>query len=442
MSNGEHVMDIPGYYYDREKKKYFKVMPTGPYSRQNYQKAQKQQQQPRPAPVKRKLYCVTKLPRYCYQREIQARRSVIQSKIDGYQGLLVTLGPPQKIHSLAATATAHPTALDIHPTKNHLMLGLSNGSTAQTMFTVSKAHGFQQQALTLSPNSSDITCISMGSDDTCTVCTMGSGLDAPKVSFIKLDLPEHEDTPYLRPGGVIQSISVPSWGSFWCCDQSKVEVARSVLGTDNQAVYFNHGKPTTSYFTNSAVLTAQIDPVQPNVFLGGCRDGRIKLFDARVDRRKIDARRGHSPYIIQHKSPITHLRKIGSSFHIVAAAMDGSLQVWDMRGHQTTSSHTSYHQRQWPVLRFNGHKNQHTRSLGFDVIDDANVVAVAGDDHTIRLWSLRGNSPDPFHVIPMNAPIPALKFMTHQAPGRTLGMLACTDEKGSPLQWLSIGASM
>ncbi|KAH8556609.1 WD40-repeat-containing domain protein [Umbelopsis sp. PMI_123] len=439
MSNGDNVMEIPGYYYDPEKKKYFKFMPTGPYSRQNYKKSQQQQRQP--VQGKRKVSCVTKLLRYCYLREIHARRSVMQSKVDGYQALLATLGQPQNILSLAATATSRPTALDVHPTKNHLMLGLSNGSTAQTMFTISKVHGFKQQALTLSPNSSDITCISMGSDDTCTVCTMGSGIDAPKVSFMKLDLPEHEDMPYLRPGAVIQSVSVPSWGSFWCCDQSKIDVARSVLGTDNQAIYFNHGKPSTSYFTNSAVLAAQIDPVQPHVFFGGCRDGRVKLFDARVDRRKIDARRGHSPYIIQHKSPITHLRKIGSSFHIVTAAMDGSLQVWDLRGHQTISSHTSYHQRQWPVLRFNGHKNQHTRSLGFDVLDDSNVVAVAGDDHIIRLWSLRGNSADPFHVLPMAAPIPALKFITNNSPGRTLGMLACTHEKGSPLQWLSLGAS-
>jgi WD40 repeat protein len=450
MSNEVNVMQIPGYYYDPVKKKYFKVMSTGPYSRQNYQKAQTDQHEQGKKPAPKRFARITPLSSYCRMREVQTRTPIVKSISNGYIGLLATLGKPQKVAilgtaALTATATARPTALEIHPTKNHLLLGLANGTNAQAQFSISWPHGFQQQALTLSPHGSEITCISMGSYNRGAVCTMGNGRTPPNLAFIYVDLPEeYDDTNYLRPGETLNFSGFPAWGSFWCCDQSKVDESRAVLGTDNHAVYFKDCKPSAYYFTDSAVLTAQIDPVQPNLFLGGCRDGRIKLFDARVDRRKVDARRGHSPYMIRHKSPITHLHKLGSSFHIVAAGMDGSLQTWDMRGH--TNAHTNYQQRQSPVFRFNGHKNVHTRSLGFDVLNDAHVVAVAGDDHVIRLWSLKGDSTDPFHAIPMTAPIPALKFCANSGPyqtrDRSLGMLACTDEQDSPLQWLSVGASM
>jgi len=453
MSSQDNVMQIPGYYYDPVKKKYFKVMATGPYSRQNYQNAENEQSKMKEPAVRRHTR-ITPLPSYCRLREMQGRKSVVKSISNGYLGLLATLGQPQKMtvvgtplaQTTATIAGGRPVALDIHPTNNRYWLAYTTGIIAEGFFSISPKDGFQQYHITLTPYGSDeITGVSMGAGDIGMVCTLGNGGRYPTLFFSRLSYcnPDQEPSNY-RQAELIDVKALNHWGSFWCCDISKLDESRSVLGTDKTVVYYNNCKPVAYYYTDSAVLAAQIDPVQPNVFYGGCRDGRIKLFDSRVSRRNVDARRGHSPHIFRHKSAITHLHKIGSSFHIVAAGMDGSLQTWDMRGHRT-SSHTAYQQRQWPVFRFNGHKNVHTRSLGFDVLDDGKVLAMAGDDHVVRLWSLQGDNPNPVNSIQMSAAVPSLKFCAHfgryQTPKRSLGMLVCTNEKETPLQWLSVGAS-
>ncbi|KAM3589378.1 DDB1- and CUL4-associated factor 4 [Umbelopsis sp. WA50703] len=441
MSNEHHVMDIPGYYYDPEKKKYFKVMATGRYSRQNYEKSHNQPVTPPPPPKKRR---VTPLPVYRSMRETQSASVMKKDTSTVYMGLLSRLATPQKISmmgtaALTATATARPTALDIHPKHNHLLLGLADGCVAQTLFSMNRANGYQQHALTLTMHGSDLTSIRMGLDDRCVITTMGNGIVPPTMSFLKLDLHglhEHDDQQ-LMPPAALHTFSHTKLGSFWSCDRSRINPSSTILGTDSHVLYFSGTDIHTKFKIKSATLAAQIDPVQPNVFLCGGRDGHIRLYDVRQDRRKVDYFRGHGACTMKHKSAITHLHKSGSSFHVVAASMDGSLQTWDVRG-QTNQTN----ERAWPVFRFNGHKNSHSRSHGFDVLEAANIVAVAGEDHVIRLWSLKGDSPHPFHTIPMKSAIPALKFCASNPklpiPDRSLGMLACIDEKETPLQWLSV----
>ena len=42
-----------------------------------------------------------------------------------------------------------------------------------------------------------------------------------------------------------------------------------------------------------------------------------------------------------------------------------------------------------PVLALKGHVNSHTQALGLDVSPDGQFLVAAGEDHRVRIWSLR-----------------------------------------------------
>ncbi|KAJ1728105.1 DDB1- and CUL4-associated factor 4 [Coemansia biformis] len=120
----------------------------------------------------------------------------------------------------------------------------------------------------------------------------------------------------------------------------------------------------------------------PHVGFGGGRDGRIRLFDMRVDGARHDPGRGlFSGAGCRHASSVHGLGAEG--WLLASASMDGRVCVWDVR--MATG-------KKGPLaVCASGLENSSAVPaacrLGFDVRRGA--VAAAGSDNQVRIWSLR-----------------------------------------------------
>ncbi|KAI8147138.1 hypothetical protein BJV82DRAFT_597937 [Fennellomyces sp. T-0311] len=188
--------------------------------------------------------------------------------------------------------------------------------------------------------------------------------------------------------------------NFWTCSVDEVDETL-VVGCDTGAYML------TSTFnvigranTKTAVLAAQHTPQRPGLAWLGCRDSEIKLFDPRSHYNH-NIRFKHSSLAIAHLAAL-------DPYRILALDVGDSMALWDVR---------FVSKRTRPVQRFRGHKNRAGTQVAFDVDLDARLVALAGDDHRVRLWSLAGSAVDPFWESQQfgDGPIQAIKFV-HDPP--------------------------
>ncbi|RUS19297.1 hypothetical protein BC937DRAFT_87706 [Endogone sp. FLAS-F59071] len=187
---------------------------------------------------------------------------------------------------------------------------------------------------------------------------------------------------------LITTFSLPK-STFWASDVGVGQ--KAVLGAMGEAVYLSSYRHYDRYRTSSDVFAVRIDPGQPSVFYAGCRDGHIRLFDIRCPQNNNPAR--GSGVRMHHASAVTNI-EILWGWGVVGCAMDGSLCVWDTRA--PASSHSVQSKYAPPVLELSGHVNEYTRGLGFAVNKSRDMVAAAGNDNILRLWSLRA-TPSPSH---------------------------------------------
>ncbi|KAI8324532.1 WD40 repeat-like protein [Martensiomyces pterosporus] len=137
----------------------------------------------------------------------------------------------------------------------------------------------------------------------------------------------------------------------------------------------------------------------PHVFAGGGRDGRIRLFDMRLHAAKHDKRRGlFSANECRHRSYVYAMGYCQGL--LVSSGSDGRVKAWDIRMPRGWDSDMLYSQKRHSAIP--GHRRPSVRlaseleglqvsaamacKSGFATC--GNVVAAAGSDNQIRLWSL------------------------------------------------------
>ncbi|ODQ53238.1 hypothetical protein SAICODRAFT_30281 [Saitoella complicata NRRL Y-17804] len=119
--------------------------------------------------------------------------------------------------------------------------------------------------------------------------------------------------------------------------------------------------------------------LEPDVLAAGCRDGTVQLFDTRVREAGVMK--------LRHGSSVTHMRNV-QDHCLVVNGLQGSLEMYDLRAPRPHAPSASFGRQTDPVVSYQGHQNSHTFQLGFDVDAALGVVAAAGDDGSVRLWSL------------------------------------------------------
>uniref|UniRef100_S4RH86 WD repeat domain 21 n=1 Tax=Petromyzon marinus TaxID=7757 RepID=S4RH86_PETMA len=124
--------------------------------------------------------------------------------------------------------------------------------------------------------------------------------------------------------------------------------------------------------THSDVL-AQCFAEQSPLLYCGCRSGKVWRADLRDRTGPNSSRRRRS--LLRHESAIVALRTLADENYLLASDMAGKIKLWDVRTQRT-------------VLEYHGHRNEHA-ILPLHVSDDENFIVAVGQDNSTRFWRLR-----------------------------------------------------
>ncbi|PTB63835.1 hypothetical protein BBK36DRAFT_1171292 [Trichoderma citrinoviride] len=157
-----------------------------------------------------------------------------------------------------------------------------------------------------------------------------------------------------------------------------------------------------------------------NVLFAGGRQPRVWVSDLRAPAVEWSS--------IKHGSSIAHVRSINPHQVIVAGLRD-CMSVYDTRFVQSDEEDAAGRNTSSPVLEFPEYRNQARFDIGWDVCPELNLVASAQDDSTVKLFSLSSGglvrSGTDLERFRAKNPVKAMMFQT--LPGERLPNLYMAD---------------
>ena len=128
-----------------------------------------------------------------------------------------------------------------------------------------------------------------------------------------------------------------------------------------------------------AVDVLDVDWLNKNVVMSGCRDGGVRLWDV---RSRSFANGTSTPF--EHPSAINHVRRLNSN-RVVVAGIENWMCVYDLRFLKKAEEERKRATRAF--LTFQGYRNRERNGLavGLDVLGDE-LVIVGTDDDCVQLF--------------------------------------------------------
>ncbi|TPX67514.1 hypothetical protein SpCBS45565_g03727 [Spizellomyces sp. 'palustris'] len=423
-SNTAVPMEIPGYYFDPEKNRYFKIVPSKHASSshrytvdalreqeatkernrvaENIQK--KHREEILPSRRHGASFVYPTLPLFISDREINAslhlpgvnvqgrawetmikylrHRSTIRNAGGEVDGIGFVMQPAD-ITDFQAELMAPLFAFDVEPRKN------------------SPAQYEQKSPFLLRHEDSEITSLHYGhvSETTSTIITTCLGLGG-RPGSVQAYQYQHQ------PASIGHNLFAAEVGTYRLM-MSKMSVFTSAVatlphegggsiiaaGAKGKAIVIKsweggNGNAQVRHLLmpGKTDVLAQAFDKMGTVLYSGCRDGSIHLFDVRTSGSianemtlgqssrggTFQSQEGGSIRRLAHPSAICCIQDLGAN-QVLSAAMDGSMYMWDTRF--PTS----------PIVEFHGHVNAHAR-INFCVNEDKNVLIA---DRHLRAWSMR-----------------------------------------------------
>ncbi|KND03236.1 uncharacterized protein SPPG_02290 [Spizellomyces punctatus DAOM BR117] len=438
-SNTAVPMEIPGYYFDPEKNRYFKIVPSkhasssSRYTVDALREQEATKERNRVAEnIQRKHreeilpsrrhgagFVYPTLPLFISDREINAslHRPGVNVQSRAWETMIKYLRHRSTIRNAGGEVDgigfvmqpADITDFQMHPFRNHVCVGQTDGSVRLFAFDVEQKESGPPQYEQKSPyllrhEDSEITSLHYGhvSENTSTIITtclglggrpgsvqayqyrhqspsIGHNLFAAEVGTYRLMMSKMSvftsavaTLPHEAGGSIIAAGA-----------KGKAIVIKSWEGGNGNAQVRHLLMP------GKTDVLAQAFDKMGTVLYSGCRDGSIHLFDVRTSGTianemtlgqsgrggTVQTHEGGSIRRLAHPSAICCIQDLGAN-QVLSAAMDGSMYMWDTRF--PTS----------PIVEFHGHVNTHAR-INFCVNEDKNVLIAAGLDRHLRAWSMR-----------------------------------------------------
>ncbi|GBC02851.1 hypothetical protein RclHR1_04860005 [Rhizophagus clarus] len=308
--------EIPGYYYDQEKNRYFKIMPNkavgsnNPFSAESITKKAEEKA--------RELVIPKQIPNgisLLLDREINFNKPTYTFKSENRQILIKSL---RQVGSIEPTAIERTRIKDfqIHPYFNKIFYGDSFGNISQMKIKCSSSSCteiYNDQVIKLT---SEITSVRLNRTD----LLMATSLTPGNVHILKLP----SETESYNDTEVKYSYQISP--IIWTCSFSETDSSIAIGSSRSLSVVRGWEKYTCidHFTTNSDVFALDFDRYLPNVIFAGCRDGKLRIYDSRSDCSHLLY--GIGPRISQ-KSPICHIKQIGA-WYILSDGMDGSVRTY------------------------------------------------------------------------------------------------------------------
>ncbi|KAG6834608.1 hypothetical protein H0H93_008592 [Arthromyces matolae] len=113
-----------------------------------------------------------------------------------------------------------------------------------------------------------------------------------------------------------------------------------------------------------------------NMIFTGCRNGSILRFDKRLDYH--GQKLYNDRFLNQQRTSVLHLETI-ADWQLLISHMNGDLMIFDLRFPRENS----------PLVQFRGHRNTYTQKLGIALDPSQEFLFAAGEDRQIRGWSVQ-----------------------------------------------------
>ncbi|XP_029820107.1 DDB1- and CUL4-associated factor 4 isoform X2 [Manacus vitellinus] len=334
------VPELPGFYYDSEKNRYFRLLP----GHNNYNPLTKESIQYKVVECKR-LRLLEEEDKQKKKTRAGLNSSVLLQKRQ--LGLLSSTSYCRLVHELKVNCMQRR-KIEIH-SPDSSVAGTNN-------FKIIVVNSVCWASLT-HPDSHVLLCL-MGIAE-----TPGCASLLPASLFSSTN-------PGDRPGMLCSFKISTAWSCAWCLNPQadncfSTGLTRRVLVTN---VVTGHRQ---TFGTSSDVLAQQFARQTP-VLYNGCRSGEIFSIDVRQRNRK-----GQSWKAIRlfHGSAVTSIHLMEAEHYLMAADMAGKIKLWDLR---TTKCVKQYH----------GHHNEYA-ILPLHVNEEEGLLTAVGQDCYTRIWSLQ-----------------------------------------------------
>ncbi|KAJ1103558.1 hypothetical protein NDU88_000979 [Pleurodeles waltl] len=225
------------------------------------------------------------------------------------------------------------------------------------------------------------------------LCFMGNTETPGSVSVLPASL-FMNSSPGDQPGMLCNVRITDAWSCAWC-PTSHAEncfstgLARRVLLTN-----LDTGQRRT-FGAKSDVLVQQFATQTP-VLYNGCRSGEVFSIDIRQNIREGQSCRGIRFY---QDSALTSLQLLEDENYMMASDMSGKIRMWDLRTMKC-------------VKQYEGNHNEYA-SLPLHVCEEKGLLLTVGQDCYTRIWSLQDTYlirtiPSPYPI--SNSTIPTVVF--------------------------------
>ncbi|XP_046877495.1 WD repeat domain 21 isoform X1 [Hypomesus transpacificus] len=386
-SSSSSAPELPGFYFDQEKNRYFRLLPghnnCNPLTRELLQEREMEKQRSR-------LLTEDEKPRKKAPRSGLNSALLLQKR---HLGLLPGSSYCRLIHEVKVSGMRRH-RLEVQssdtnsPNTDNFRL-IVGDSACERVFTVNDvSHGGCKYGImnfqgcnrgSLSVEMCDnlyftnrkVNSICWASvthsDSHVLLCLVGMAETPGCVSLLPASLFSNSNPD--QPGMLCSFKISTAWSCAWCLNPQadktfSTGLSRRVIVTDAVT-----GRRQT-YGISSDVLAQQFALRAPVLF-NGCRSGEIFSIDLRQR-----GRRDHSwkASRFHQDSAITSVRLLQDENYLLAADMLGQIKMWDVRVTR-------------PVQQYKGHHNEHAY-LPLHVNEPEGLLLAVGQDCYTRVWSL------------------------------------------------------
>ncbi|XP_004837312.2 DDB1- and CUL4-associated factor 4 isoform X2 [Heterocephalus glaber] len=426
-TNGDSsAPDLPGYYFDPEKNRYFRLLPghnnCNPLTKESIQ--QKEMERKRLRLLEEEEKKKKKVARVGFNASSFLRKSQLGFlNVNSYcrlaHELRVSCMERKRVHiqrSNPSTLTSDQFSLILADTNSDRLFTVNN-DTEGAKYGIISLSGLKTPALKVQMlenfyfTSRKVNSVCWASlnhlDSHVLLCLLGFAQTPGCATLIPASLftsshPERTLTWHMAEftlqflvecvdrRGMLCSFRIPgAWSCAWCLNIQantcfSTGLSRRVLLTN---VVTGHRQ---SYRTNSDVLAQQFAVMTPLLF-NGCRSGEIFAIDLR-SRSQGKSRKATRLF---HDSAVTSLRILQEEQSVMASDMAGKIKLWDLRAMKC-------------IRQYEGHVNEYA-CLPLHVHEEEGILVAVGQDCYTRIWSLQDahllrTIPSPYPASKANIP--------------------------------------
>lgn len=390
-NNEPTILNIPGYYYDKEKKKYFKVqkngLSTSEYSQSSVAQKAKEEKSKLQQDME-KLRIKNNNKNNNIRDFIVNREMGILTKTKNIEGYIYNK-LFSNIKCRQTTRHREISNISLSQSSRVIALGHVNGYVS---IKVRDIHNESSFFSCLKIANSNISSIDVFEDNSSTYHLFGTSLggeaEPGTLNIYKYTLRYHDEEVF--PELLLVKKVTYNNSTIHCCSISNsLESYITLADRFNALIHPNINSICSNIKHSTVSMPAKTDILIQNntknhLLYNGCRNGHIEVID--LQNLKLNTHKN----FVKHSSSVCDIQQINNSLYI-SNSMNGEIFIWDVRGgtssindHTTNKKNPNHH---WVIQELNGNHNEYLKNnIAVDSL--RNIVITAGQDGQLRAWNM------------------------------------------------------